>query len=153
MDTSSCSSWSLSEDRPVVALWGCELGTGARSYVVQEEDDVLEHLVLLKTISLGADTGDELHVVTADSKKTSAERRPVPIAVLRSSRLLTVSLVELEFIPPVTFELQCGAGPVYLSGQYITCECHPTEGSGWEDDVEEELSEEDVADEDDEGAF
>ncbi|KFP17438.1 Nucleoplasmin, partial [Egretta garzetta] len=55
-----------------------------------------------------------------------------------------ISLKGLELVPPVTFVLKCGAGPVYLSGQHIIleddtmCEAH-----------EEELSEEDVGDEDD----
>ncbi|XP_066062201.1 nucleoplasmin-like protein NO29 isoform X1 [Chamaea fasciata] len=78
---------SLSEGRSVVALWGCQLGTGARSCVLEEDDDFLEHLVLLRTICLGADTGDELHVVAVDSKNTSGEQQPVPIAALRSSLL------------------------------------------------------------------
>ncbi|KAF4802430.1 Nucleoplasmin ATPase [Turdus rufiventris] len=147
MSSSSRLSRSLSEDRPVVALWGCQLGTGARSYVVEEEDDFLEHLVLLKTVCLGTDAGDEPHVVAVDSKNAFGERRPVPIAMLRSSRLLTISFKHLELVPPVTFVLQCGAGPVYLSGQHVILE----------DDVmsevcEEELSEEDADDEDDDGA-
>ncbi|XP_066062202.1 nucleoplasmin-like isoform X2 [Chamaea fasciata] len=111
---------SLSEGRSVVALWGCQLGTGARSCVLEEDDDFLEHLVLLRTICLGADTGDELHVVAVDSKNTSGEQQPVPIAALRSSLLTMVSLRGLELVPPVTFVLQCGPGPVYLSGQRVT---------------------------------
>ncbi|KFQ73481.1 Nucleoplasmin, partial [Phaethon lepturus] len=55
-----------------------------------------------------------------------------------------ISLKGLELVPPVTFVLKCGAGPVYLSGQHITLE----------DDCKyeahkEELSEEDTGDEDD----
>ncbi|KAF1503600.1 Nucleoplasmin, partial [Megadyptes antipodes antipodes] len=54
-----------------------------------------------------------------------------------------ISLKGLELVPPVTFVLKCGAGPVYLSGQHVTLE----------DDAkyeahEEELLEEDVGDED-----
>ncbi|NXG16007.1 NUPL protein, partial [Grallaria varia] len=54
-----------------------------------------------------------------------------------------ISLEGLELVPPVTFVLQCGAGPVYLSGQYVTLE--PDAES---EDEEEELSEEDMRDED-----
>ncbi|KFQ60486.1 Nucleoplasmin, partial [Pelecanus crispus] len=58
-----------------------------------------------------------------------------------------INLKCLELVPPVTFVLKCGAGPVYLSGQHVTLE----------DDAkyeapEEEVSKEDVGDEDDAGA-
>ncbi|XP_039943752.1 nucleoplasmin-like isoform X1 [Hirundo rustica] len=147
MNSSFYLSRSLSEERPVAVLWGCQLGTGARSCVVKEDDDLLEHLVLLRTICLGADARDELHVVAVDSKNASGERKPVPIAALRSSLLPMISLKGLELVPPVTFVLQCGAGPVYLSGQRVTLEDDAVPEAH-----EEELSEEDAADEDDDGA-
>ncbi|XP_056364794.1 uncharacterized protein LOC130262052 isoform X2 [Oenanthe melanoleuca] len=126
---------------------GCQLGTGARSCVVEEDDDFLEHLVLLRTICLGADARDELHVVAVDSKNASGERRPVPIAALRSSLLPMISLNGLELVPPVTFVLQCGAGPVYLSGQRVTLD-HDVMSEAHR----EELSEKDADDEDDDRA-
>lgn len=46
-----------------------------------------------------------------------------------SSYSLQISLKGLELVPPVTFVLKCGAGPVYLSGQHITREC-PAAGPG-----------------------
>ncbi|NXH23958.1 NUPL protein, partial [Myiagra hebetior] len=55
-----------------------------------------------------------------------------------------ISLKGLELVPPVTFVLQCGAGPVYLSGQHITLE-----DDAMSEAHEEELSEEDVGDEED----
>ncbi|NXX16688.1 NPM protein, partial [Podargus strigoides] len=58
-----------------------------------------------------------------------------------------ISLKGLELVPPVTFELKCGAGPVYLSGQHITLE-----DDAESEAHEEELSEEDVGDEDNERA-
>ncbi|XP_072702116.1 nucleoplasmin-like [Ciconia boyciana] len=145
MSSSSPFSRLLSEERPVAALWGCQLNAGTRSCVVEEDDDdFLEHLVLLRTICLGAEAGDELHVVAVDSKNTYGDHKPVPIAVLRTSVLPMISLRGLELVPPVTFVLKCGAGPVYLSGQHVTLE----------DDAkyeahEEELLEEDIGDEDD----
>ncbi|EOA93244.1 Nucleoplasmin, partial [Anas platyrhynchos] len=55
-----------------------------------------------------------------------------------------INLKGLEFVPPVTFVLECGAGPVYLSGQHVTLEDdHRYEAH------EEELLEEDADDEDD----
>ncbi|XP_026718829.1 nucleoplasmin-like [Athene cunicularia] len=147
MSISSSSSRLLSEERPVAALWGCQLTMGARSCVVKEDDDFLEHLVLLRTICLGADARDELHVVAVDSKNTYGEHKPVPIAALRSSVLPMISLKGLELVPPVTFVLQCGAGPVYLSGQHVTLE-----DDAASQPYKEELWEEDVGDEDDCGA-
>ncbi|XP_074898289.1 nucleoplasmin-like [Buteo buteo] len=144
MSTSSSFSRSLSEERPVAVLWGCQLNTGTRTCVVKEDDDLLEHLVLLKTICLGAEARDELHVVAVDSKNTYGDHKPVPIAALRTSVLPMISLKGLELVPPITFVLKCGAGPVYLSGQHITLE----------DDAKyeahkEEFSKEDTSDEDD----
>ncbi|XP_008935500.1 PREDICTED: nucleoplasmin-like, partial [Merops nubicus] len=138
MSSSSPFSRSLLEERPIAALWGCQLSVDTRSCVVKEADDFLEHLVLLETICLGAEAKDELHVVTVDSKNTYGDHKPVPIAALRSSVLPMVSLKGLELLPPITFLLKCGAGPVYLSGQHITLE-----DDGESEAHEEELSEED----------
>uniref|UniRef100_A0A8B9M9C6 Nucleoplasmin core domain-containing protein n=1 Tax=Accipiter nisus TaxID=211598 RepID=A0A8B9M9C6_9AVES len=110
---------------------GCQLNTSTRTCVVKEDDDLLEHLVLLKTICLGAEAGDELHVVAVDSKNTYGDHKPVPIAALRTSVLPMISLKGLELVPPVTFVLKCGAGPVYLSGQHITRECCEARASVW----------------------
>ncbi|NXB04673.1 NUPL protein, partial [Cnemophilus loriae] len=55
-----------------------------------------------------------------------------------------ITLKGLELVPPVTFVLQCGAGPVYLSGQRVTLE-----DDSMSEAHEEELSEEDAGDEDD----
>ncbi|XP_071435065.1 nucleoplasmin-like [Pithys albifrons albifrons] len=146
MDTSFPFSQLQSEERPVTELWGCQLGTGAQSYVVKEDDDLLEHLLLLRTICLDADARDELHVVAVDSKNAFGEHKPLPIAALRSSVLPMISLKGLELVPPVTFVLQCGAGPVYLSGQHVILE------DDAESKTEEEVfSEEDMGDEDGDG--
>ncbi|NXF98808.1 NUPL protein, partial [Sakesphorus luctuosus] len=54
-----------------------------------------------------------------------------------------ISLRGLELLPPVTFVLQCGAGPVYLSGQHVILE-----DDAESEAEEEEFSEEDMGDED-----
>ncbi|KAM7153963.1 nucleoplasmin-like [Macrochelys suwanniensis] len=105
-----------------VFLIGCELNTSTRRCVVMEEDDLLEHLVLLKTICLSAEAKDEPHVVAVASKNTYGDNRPVPIASLRLSVLPMISLDGFEFIPPVAFELKSGTGPVYLNGQHLILE-------------------------------
>ncbi|XP_071585147.1 nucleoplasmin-like isoform X2 [Heliangelus exortis] len=144
---SRSSSFSLLKERPVVSLWGCQLDAGTRSCLVKEEEDFLEHLILLKTVCLGAEAQDEPHLVAVDPKNIHGDHVPVPIAVLRTSVLPMISLKDLELVPPVTFLLQCGDGPVYLSGHHIT----------WENDDkfeadEEEVSEEDESHEDNDGA-
>ncbi|XP_071585146.1 nucleoplasmin-like isoform X1 [Heliangelus exortis] len=179
---SRSSSFSLLKERPVVSLWGCQLDAGTRSCLVKEEEDFLEHLILLKTVRfpeepagelssalaegtdffpellalgsvlalqvcLGAEAQDEPHLVAVDPKNIHGDHVPVPIAVLRTSVLPMISLKDLELVPPVTFLLQCGDGPVYLSGHHIT----------WENDDkfeadEEEVSEEDESHEDNDGA-
>ncbi|NXN32941.1 NPM protein, partial [Nycticryphes semicollaris] len=58
-----------------------------------------------------------------------------------------ISLKGLELVPPVTFILKCGDGPVYLSGQHITLE-----DDAESEAHEEELLEEDVGDEENDGA-
>ncbi|XP_044859311.1 nucleoplasmin-like isoform X2 [Mauremys mutica] len=110
------------EEKPIAVLWGCELNTSTRRCVVMEEDDFLEHLVLLKTICLSAEAKDEPHVVAVASKNTYGDNRPVPIASLRLSVLPMISLDGFEFIPPVAFELKSGTGPVYLNGQHLILE-------------------------------
>lgn len=75
-------------------------------------------------------------------------RTPVPLATLKPSVLPTVSareglggccppwgaagadstplfqaaLVGVELSPPVTFHLRAGSGPVFISGQHVSCE-------------------------------
>ncbi|KFW01972.1 Nucleoplasmin, partial [Eurypyga helias] len=58
-----------------------------------------------------------------------------------------ISLKGLELVPPVTFILKSGAGPVHLSGQHITLE-----EDAKSEAYEEEIWEEDLDDDDDEDA-
>ncbi|NXI47876.1 NPM protein, partial [Galbula dea] len=55
-----------------------------------------------------------------------------------------ISLKGLELVPPVTFVLQCGAGPVYLSGQRITLEDDAKSEGHEEELLEEEIGNEDI---------
>uniref|UniRef100_A0ABM5EP46 Nucleoplasmin-like n=1 Tax=Pogona vitticeps TaxID=103695 RepID=A0ABM5EP46_9SAUR len=117
--SSPCSSSLSSEEKSVSILWGCELNDRARTFVVEEDDDLLEHLIYLRMVSLGEDADDEPHVVAVESKNMASVPKPVPIASLCQSILPMVSLDGLELIPPVTFLLKSGAGPVYLSGHHL----------------------------------
>ncbi|XP_034821661.1 nucleoplasmin-2 isoform X7 [Pan paniscus] len=66
----------------------------------------------------------------------------------QSCRLLlhTVSMVGVQLSPPVTFQLQAGSGPVFLSGQ----ERYEASDLTWEEEEEEEGEEEEEEEEDDE---
>ncbi|XP_054854034.1 nucleoplasmin-like, partial [Eublepharis macularius] len=104
------------------SLQGCELNSGTRRCVVKVEDNLLEHIVFLKSVSLGEEAEDELHVVAVESKNMTSVYKPVPIASLRLSVLPMVSLGNFEFTPPVAFVLKSGTGPVYLVGQHLILE-------------------------------
>ncbi|XP_064421764.1 nucleoplasmin-like [Latimeria chalumnae] len=109
------------DEKPVCVLWGCELTEANRRYVFEVEDDLLEHQLSIKTICVGAESNDELNVVAVESKYTY-NGKAVAIASLRSSVLPMVSMHSLELIPPVTFILQSGSGPIYISGQHLVLE-------------------------------
>ncbi|XP_048367956.1 nucleoplasmin-like [Sphaerodactylus townsendi] len=110
------------EEQPVALLWGCELNSSNRKCVVNVEDNLLEQIVFLKSVSLGEGAEDELHVVAVESQNMTSFHKPVPIVSLQSSVLPTVSLGSFEFTPPVAFVLKSGTGPVYLVGQNLILE-------------------------------
>nr|XP_056716875.1 nucleoplasmin-like [Euleptes europaea] len=110
------------EEKPVVGLWGCELNSTTRKCVVKLEDSLLEHIVYLKSVSLGEGAKDELHVVAVESKNMTSVYKPMPIVSLQRSVLPMVSLGSFEFTPPVAFVLKSGTGPVYLLGQHLILE-------------------------------
>ena len=115
----SGSSFLSLEDKSASVIWGCELNDRTRKCVVEEDDDLLEHFICLRTVSLGEDAADESHVVAVESKNMAAVLKPVTIASLCHSILPMVSLDGLELIPPVTFFLKSGTGPVYLNGHHL----------------------------------
>ncbi|KAK6468381.1 nucleoplasmin ATPase-like isoform X1 [Huso huso] len=118
MDLFNFSTISSTQEDPVCVLWGCELTGGTKKFVFEVHNDLLEHQLFIKTICLGAEAKDELHVVEVEAKITQNDR-PVPIASLRPSVLPMVSFYGLELMPPVTFNLRSGEGPVYISGQHL----------------------------------
>ncbi|XP_060107039.1 nucleoplasmin-like [Heteronotia binoei] len=120
--TVSTSSTFLSEEEPVVGLWGCELNSSMRKCVVKEEDNLKEQIVYLKSVSLGEEAEDELHVVAVESKDMSSVCKPLPVASLQRSVLPMVSLGNFELTPPVAFVLKSGTGPIYLVGQHLILE-------------------------------
>ncbi|XP_072537196.1 nucleoplasmin-2a [Salminus brasiliensis] len=106
----------------VCVHWGCELSAAQTTAVFEVEDDLLENQFFVKTICLSAEAGDEMHVVAVSDGVGGS--KPVPIATLRHCMPM-VSFPGLELMPPVTFQLRSGKGPVFISAQHITLS--PTE--------------------------
>ncbi|XP_069618556.1 nucleoplasmin-like, partial [Ranitomeya imitator] len=96
---------------------GCELSSSCQKFAFEVEDDYLVHLLGLWTICLG-DTEDEIHVIAVENEQTQGQ--PVTIATLQPSLLPMINIHGLEIVPPVTFLLTSGSGPVYISGQHVT---------------------------------
>ncbi|XP_048065187.1 nucleoplasmin-2a isoform X1 [Megalobrama amblycephala] len=141
---SEISSSSSVSDRACVH-WGCVLSDSKTTAVFQAENDLLENQFFIKTINKGLtvwngmriclseEAGDEMHIVAVcDSVGAS---KPLPIATLRHCMPM-ISFPSLELIPPVTFKLCSGKGPVFISAQHITL--NPIEMTEGEEDDEEE---------------
>uniref|UniRef100_A0A3B3RZ34 Nucleophosmin/nucleoplasmin, 2a n=1 Tax=Paramormyrops kingsleyae TaxID=1676925 RepID=A0A3B3RZ34_9TELE len=107
----------------VCVIWGCELNGSKKTALFQVEDDLLEHQFFIHTICLSAESSNEMHVV--EVKDSIANRsHAVPIATLCPTCLPMVSFSGFELVPPVTFTLSSGQGPVFIMGQHITCKYH-----------------------------
>ncbi|XP_066568647.1 nucleoplasmin-2a isoform X3 [Amia ocellicauda] len=117
MDPLNISSISSVHDT-VCVLWGCELSSSQRTFVFEVDDDFLEHQLFVRTICLSAEASDQLHVVEVEAKITQ-NSRPVPIATLRPTVQPMVSFYGFELLPPLSFNLRSGDGPVFISGQHV----------------------------------
>ncbi|XP_014447977.1 nucleophosmin-like [Tupaia chinensis] len=118
--------------RPQNYLSGCELKAD-KDYHFKVDNDENEHQLSLRTVSLGADAKDELHIVEAEAMNYEGSPIKVTLATLKMSVQPTVSLGGFEITPLV---LKCGSGPVHISGQHLV--------AAEEDAESEEEEEEDV---------
>ncbi|KAM6456498.1 nucleoplasmin-like [Liasis olivaceus] len=130
------SSSASTERNPVSLFWGCELNDTTPRCVVKEEDDLLEHLVYLRIVTVGEDANDETHVSDVESRNMASVPEPVLIVSLKHSVLAMVCLDGFELLPPVSFILKSGTAPIYLNGQHLI----------WEDDSDYEPTDDDVPD-------
>uniref|UniRef100_A0A3P9B1W3 Nucleophosmin n=1 Tax=Maylandia zebra TaxID=106582 RepID=A0A3P9B1W3_9CICH len=71
------------------------------------------------SVCLGAEAEDKFHMVEVEGLTYDGKTTKVPLAVLKPSVLPSMSLGGFEITPPVTFRLQSGSGPVYISGQHF----------------------------------
>ncbi|KAL0974281.1 hypothetical protein UPYG_G00218180 [Umbra pygmaea] len=107
------------QSRPQMYLFGCALKSDKKEFKVEVEDDDADHQLSLKAVCLGADAEDTFHTVEIEGVTYDGKTTKIPLAVLKPSVLPSMSLGGFEITPPVTFRLQSGCGPVYISGQHF----------------------------------
>uniref|UniRef100_A0A2K5YR11 Nucleophosmin n=1 Tax=Mandrillus leucophaeus TaxID=9568 RepID=A0A2K5YR11_MANLE len=117
----------MSPLRPQNYLFGCEL---------KVDNDENEQQLSLRMVSLEAGAKDELHIVETEAMNYEGSPIKVTLATLKMSVQPTVSLGGFEITPLVVLRLNCGSGPVHISGQHLV--------AGEEDTESEDEEEEDV---------
>ncbi|KAL6480346.1 hypothetical protein MHYP_G00113790 [Metynnis hypsauchen] len=105
--------------RPQMFLFGCVLKSDKKEHKVEVDDDEADHQLSLKAVCLGAEAEDNFHTVEIEGVMYDGKTTKIPLAVLKPSILPSLSLGGFEVTPPVSFRLQSGAGPVYISGQHF----------------------------------
>uniref|UniRef100_A0A9L0IV54 Nucleophosmin n=1 Tax=Equus asinus TaxID=9793 RepID=A0A9L0IV54_EQUAS len=113
----------MSPLKPQNYLFGCELKAD-KDYHFKVDNDENEHQLSLRTVSLGADAKDELHVVEAEAMNYEGSPIKVTLATLKMS------------VQPVVSLGVCGSGPVRISGQHLAAVEEDAES---EDEVEEDV--------------
>ncbi|XP_071266715.1 nucleophosmin-like isoform X1 [Salvelinus alpinus] len=99
-------------------LFGCTLKSDKKEFKVEEDDDA-DHQLSLKAVCLGAEAEDKFHTVEIEGITYDGKTTKIPLAVLKPSVLPSMNLGGFGITPPVTFRLQSGCGPVYISGQHF----------------------------------
>ncbi|XP_062903220.1 nucleophosmin 1b [Mobula hypostoma] len=104
---------------PSVRLFGCVLEGSKKEYKFKVQDDPMAHQLVLKTVCVGPNTKDELHVIELEAMSANGKLIKMPLTSLKPSVLTTMGLGGFEVSPPVRFRLKSGSGPVYISGEHI----------------------------------
>uniref|UniRef100_A0A2I2ZYP8 Nucleoplasmin core domain-containing protein n=1 Tax=Gorilla gorilla gorilla TaxID=9595 RepID=A0A2I2ZYP8_GORGO len=125
----------MSPLRPQNYLFGCELKADKDDHFKVDNDEN-EHQLSLRTVSLGAGTKDELHIVEAEAMNYEGSPIKVTLATLKMSAQPTVSLGGFAITPPVVLRFKCGSGPVHISGQHLVAVEEDAES---EDEEEEDV--------------
>ncbi|XP_078410838.1 nucleophosmin-like isoform X2 [Cetorhinus maximus] len=102
-----------------VYLFGCVLEEGKKEYKFQVHDDRMAHQLILRTVCVGPETKDELHVIELEALNPNGKMIKVPLTSLKPSILTTTVLGGFEVSPPVCLRLKTGSGPIYISGEHI----------------------------------
>uniref|UniRef100_UPI00398ED476 nucleophosmin 1b n=1 Tax=Pristiophorus japonicus TaxID=55135 RepID=UPI00398ED476 len=104
---------------PSVYLFGCALEGAKKEYKFKVQDDRVAHQLVLRTVCVGIEAKDELHVIELEAMNSNGKMIKVPLTSLKPSILTTMCLGGFEVSPPVCFRLKTGSGPVYISGEHI----------------------------------
>ncbi|KAM9085415.1 nucleophosmin-like [Megaptera novaeangliae] len=99
-------------------LFSCELKAN-KDYHCKVDNDENEHQLSSRTVSLGAGTKDELHIVKAEEMNYEGGPIKVTLAALKMSVQPMVSLGGFEITPHVVLWLKRGSGPVHISRQHL----------------------------------
>ncbi|XP_067884798.1 nucleophosmin 1b [Heterodontus francisci] len=102
-----------------VYLFGCVLEEGKKEYKFQVQDDRTAHQLILRTVCVGPETKDELHVIELEAMNPNGKMIKVPLTSLKPSILTTMVLGGFEVSPPVCLRLKTGSGPIYISGEHV----------------------------------
>ncbi|XP_032891784.1 nucleophosmin-like [Amblyraja radiata] len=104
---------------PNVRLFGCMLEGSKKEYKFKVQDDSTAHQLVLRTVCVGPETKDELHVIELEAMSANGKMIKMPLTSLKPSVLTSMGLGGFEVSPPVRFRLKTGSGPIYISGEHI----------------------------------
>ncbi|KAL4683777.1 hypothetical protein H8959_021471 [Pygathrix nigripes] len=124
----------MSPLRPQNYLFNCELKVD-KDYHFKFDNDENEHQLSLRTVSLGAGAKGDLHIVEAEPMNYEGSPIKVTLATLKMSVQSIVSIGGFEITPPLVLWLNCGSGPVHISGQHLVA---VEENAESEDEVKED---------------
>uniref|UniRef100_A0A2K6CEW3 Nucleophosmin n=1 Tax=Macaca nemestrina TaxID=9545 RepID=A0A2K6CEW3_MACNE len=125
----------MSPLRPQNYLFNCELKVD-KDYHFKFDNDENEHQLSLSTVSLGAGAKGDLHIVKAEPMNYEGSPIKVTLATLKMSVQSMVSIGGFEITPPLVLWLNCGSGPVHISGQHLVA---VEENAESEDEEEEDV--------------
>lgn len=90
-----------------------------KEYKFKVQDDSTAHQLVLRTVCVGPETKDELHVIELEAMSANGKMIKMPLTSLKPSVLTSMGLGGFEVSPPVRFRLKTGSGPIYISGEHI----------------------------------
>ncbi|XP_069492283.1 nucleophosmin-like [Ambystoma mexicanum] len=99
-------------------LFGCTLTSNKKKFFFPGGED-LEEQLSLRTVCLGLGARDEMHVLAAEGEGRSGALVRVPVAALRPSLQSAILVGDLDLLPPVTFCLVSGSGPLHISAEHL----------------------------------
>ncbi|XP_069492282.1 nucleophosmin-like [Ambystoma mexicanum] len=100
-------------------LFGCTLTGAKREVAFPGGGEDLEEQLSLRTVSLGLGAPDEMHVLEAQGEGQKGPAVRIPVATVLPRLQCTVLAGDLDLLPPVTFCLVSGSGPLHISAEHL----------------------------------